>query len=120
MRRPRATAAPRPPLEAVDPAYAVARARRMGAEAELRRLELRRRHGELVERGLVERRVGLWARRLQDTLVRWPARIGAELAASLGVEEAALTRALEGHVRRLCRELAGERGDRDGPPPRGA
>jgi hypothetical protein len=79
----------------------------------LRALELRKRTGDLLERRLVERRVGLWARRLQDALIRWPARIGAELAASLGVEEAALTRALEAHVRRLCRELAGERVDLD-------
>src|SRR4029453_5185470 len=96
-----------------SPAYLAARARMMATEAELRRLELRRRHGELVDRGLVERRVGAWARRLQDTLVRWPARIGAELAAGPGVGGAALTRVLEAHVRRLCRELAGERGDRD-------
>jgi hypothetical protein len=98
----------------IPPTYTEARARFMTTLAALRRLELEKRQGDLLERRLVERRVESWARRLRETLVRWPTRIGAELAASLGVEEAALTRALEAHVRRLCRELAGERADLDG------
>jgi hypothetical protein len=85
----------------------------MATLADLRRLELEKRQGDLLERRLVERRVALWARRLQEALARFPSRIGAELAASLGVEEAALTQALEAKIHRLCRELAGERVDLD-------
>jgi hypothetical protein len=114
----RAANATAPELEAgagpAPPTYTEARARFMATVAELRALELRKRTGDLLERRLVERRCAYWARRLQDSLIRWPARIAAEAAASLGVEEAALTRALDAHVRRLCRELAGERVDLDG------
>lgn len=112
MRRRSNAAAPElEPGVPAPPTYTEARARFMATVADLRALELRRRQGDLLERRLIERRVGLWARRLQEALVRWPARIGAEAAASLGVEEAALTRVLEAHVRRLCRELASERID---------
>src|SRR5262245_4991074 len=116
-RRRTATAAVDRELEAgggpIPPTYTEARARIMTTLAALRALELERKRVDLLERRPVERRAAFWARRLQDSLVRWPARFGAELAAALGVEEAALSRELDRHVRRLCRELAGERCDLD-------
>ena len=64
---------------------ASAKTRKETALADLRELELRRRRGELLERRVVENRVFELARRERDAWLTWPARVGAVLAAELGV-----------------------------------
>lgn len=95
-------------------AYAAAATRAKRAEAERRELEVAVLRGTLVNRARVEARVAAWARRLRESLIRWPARIGAELAAATGADELALDRELEEHVHRLCADLAAESCDLDG------
>jgi hypothetical protein len=48
---------------------------------------------------------------LRDAWLTWPARIGPQLAADLGVEPAVLVTALEDLVRAHLEELASERYD---------
>jgi hypothetical protein len=95
-------------------AYQQARAAKTAIEAERAALELRRRQGELVDRALGERLVFAFGRRQRDAWLAWPARIGAELAAALGVDAAALVVQLEAYVARQLEELSGERFDLGG------
>jgi hypothetical protein len=91
-----------------------ARAAKTAIEAERAALELRRRQGELVDRALGERLVFAFGRRQRDAWLAWPARIGAELAAALGIDGAALVVQLEAYVARQLEELSGERFDLGG------
>jgi hypothetical protein len=95
-------------------AYDAARTAAMVAEAQLKQLAVQERQGVLVNRATGERIVYAFARRHRDAWIVWPARIGAELAAVLGVEAAELIPQLEAYVTRQLDELASERFDLDG------
>ena len=80
-----------------------ARAAVMVAEAQLRQLRLTERRGELLDRQATLATFFTAIRAIRDAWLTWPARIGAELAADLGVELSALMIALEPYVRRRSR-----------------
>lgn len=88
-----------------------ARTRKMVAEAARAQLELEARRGALVDRVAGERIVFAFGRRHRDAWLAWPARIGAEFAAALGVEAAAVIVQLEAYVAHHLEELSGERFD---------
>jgi hypothetical protein len=87
-------------------ALAHARATIAIADAELRRLRVAERRGELVSRHTTLAKFYAALRSVRDALQAWPARAGAEIAAELHVEPARLMIVLEPHVRRLLDELA--------------
>jgi hypothetical protein len=95
--------------------YQAARATAMEAEATLKRLAQRERQGQLLDRGVVERRVADLARRFRAALEAWPAQVAADLAARLGVDAGVLVGELERRVAAFLRELADERGTFERP-----
>ncbi|WP_241427743.1 hypothetical protein [Fertoeibacter niger] len=70
-------------------------------KAQERRIRLQKLKGELIERARALSLVFRLAREVRDTWVNWPARSSALMAAELGVEPAAMQKALEKHVRGL-------------------
>jgi class 3 adenylate cyclase len=81
------------------------------AEAQLRKLRLEERHGQLLDRQTTLAQVFAFVRGFRDAWQSWPARVAAELAAELGVEQSRVAIALETYVRRHLDELAGARFD---------
>ena len=77
-------------------------------EAELLRIELEKAKGQLVDRVMVDRAIFSAARAARDAWATWPLRIGSELAATLGVDEAVLVPALKRAVRQHLEELSEE------------
>lgn len=75
-------------------------------KAQERRLKLSKLKGELIDRGRALALVFRLAREARDAWVTWPARAAALMAAELGVEPAAMQKALESHVRAHLDELA--------------
>jgi len=75
-------------------------------KAQERRLRLQKMKGELVDRARAVAVVFRLAREQRDAWVNWPARAAALMAAELGVEAAAMQKALEDHVRAHLDELA--------------
>jgi hypothetical protein len=86
-----------------------ARAAKTVIDAQRARLELDHRRGALISRDLAVHKVFSFARMLRDAWLTWPARVGPQLAADLGVEPAVLVIALENLVRVHLEELARER-----------
>jgi hypothetical protein len=81
-------------------------------EAQLRRLQLDQRRGELVSRSRAQLKAFHFARTLRDSLQAWPTRAGPQLAALFEIDDvAAFTVALEDAVRTLLDDLANERVD---------
>ena len=80
-------------------------------KAQERRIRLQKLKGELIERARALALVFRLAREVRDAWVNWPARSSALLAAELGVEPAAMQKALEKHVRAHLDELAEVRPD---------
>jgi hypothetical protein len=78
-------------------------------DAQRARLELDHRRGALISRDVAVHKVFSFARMLRDSWLTWPARVGPQLAADLGVEPAVLVIALEDLVRAHLAELASER-----------
>jgi hypothetical protein len=87
-------------------------------EAQLRRLRLEERRGALLDRRTYLAKFFTTVRAMRDAWLAWPARIGPELAADLGLETTRVMIALEPYVRRQLDELAGVRLDVDGRRPR--
>ena len=75
-------------------------------KAQERRIRLQKLKGELVDRARAVAVVFRLAREERDAWVNWPARAAALMAAELGVEAAAMQKALEKHVRAHLDELA--------------
>lgn len=75
-------------------------------KAQERRIRLQKLKGELIDRARVTALVFRLAREERDSWVNWPARAAALMAAELGVEAAAMQKALEKHVRAHLDELA--------------
>ena len=80
-------------------------------KAQERRIRLQKLKGELIERDRTTALVFRIAREERDSWVNWPARAAALMAADLGVEPAAMQKALEKHVRAHLDELAEVRPD---------
>lgn len=75
-------------------------------KAQERRLKLSKLKGEIIDRGRALALVFRLAREARDAWATWPARAAALMAAELGVEPAAMQKALESHVRAHLDELA--------------
>lgn len=75
-------------------------------KAQERRIRLQKLKGELIDRGRALALVFRLARQERDVWVNWPARVAALMAADLGVEPAAMQKALEKHVRSQLDDLA--------------
>jgi hypothetical protein len=88
-----------------------ARTARMIVKVKRERLALELQRGRLVARDRVERQAFAFARGLREAWLTWPARIGAELAATLGIDATVLTVALETYVHRHLEDLARTRFD---------
>jgi hypothetical protein len=86
-----------------------ARTATMLVEAQLRRLRLEERRGQLLDRQTTLAKVFTVLRSVRDAWLAWPARVGPELAAELGVDPTTLMITLEPYVRRQLDELAGVR-----------
>ena len=80
-------------------------------KAQERRIRLQKLKGELIERARALSLVFRLAREVRDAWVNWPARAAALMAADLGVEPAAMQKALEKHVRAHLDEIAEVRPD---------
>jgi hypothetical protein len=100
-----------PPAAAPLPALTQARTALVLAEAQLRRLRLEERHGSLLDKQATLARVFAFVRGFRDAWQSWPARVAAELAAEVGVDQARMAIALETYVRRHLDELAASRFD---------
>jgi hypothetical protein len=86
-------------------------------EAQIRRLRLEERRGALLDRRTTLAKFFTAVRAMRDAWLAWPARIGPELAADLGLDAPHVMIALELYVRRQLEELADARLDL-GPPAR--
>ena len=75
-------------------------------KAQERRIRLQKLKGELIDRARALALVFRLARQERDVWVNWPARVAALMAADLGVEPAAMQKALETHVRSQLDDLA--------------
>ena len=75
-------------------------------KAQLRRIELAKKKGELVDRARAMALVFRLARQERDAWVGWPARVAALIAAELGVGAHATQIVLERHVREHLESLA--------------
>src|SRR5262245_45985856 len=80
-------------------------------DVQAKRLALEQRRGALISRDRATLKAFAFARMVRDAWLTWPARIGPQLAADLGVEPAVLVIALEDRVRQHLEELASERCD---------
>src|SRR5262245_12850762 len=80
-------------------------------EAQLRRLRLEERRGALLDRQTTLAKFFTTVRAMRDAWLAWPARIGPELAADLGLDATRVMIALEPYVRRQLQELANARLD---------
>jgi|SRR5262245_11321117 len=88
-----------------------ARTARMIVKVKRERLALELQRGRLVARDRVERQAFAFGRGFREAWLTWPARIGAELAATLGIDATVLTVALETYVHRHLEDLAHTRFD---------
>jgi hypothetical protein len=86
-----------------------ARAAAIVLDVRAKQLALDQRRGSLIPRDRVVLKLFSFSRMLRDRWQAWPARVGPQLAAELGVEPAALVVALEELVRAHLEELASER-----------
>ena len=68
-------------------------------KAQLRRIELAKKKGELVDRARTTALVFRLARQERDTWIGWPSRVAALMATELGVSTHAMQTVLEKHVR---------------------
>lgn len=106
-----ARAAERPPASVTGPQLAQARAAALVVDVQAKRLTLEQLRGALIPRDRAIAKAFSFARTLRDICQTWPARIGPQLAADLGIEPTGLVVALEGYVREQLEELASERSD---------
>jgi hypothetical protein len=74
-------------------------------EAHLRRLQVQRLRGELINRKQAESVVYGWARQERDAWLSWPARVAPQLAADLQVDHRTVHVILEQYVHQHLEEL---------------
>jgi hypothetical protein len=77
----------------------------------LKELEFLQKSGELVPKALAERVLFEEARAYRDTLLNWPTRVSALIAADLEVDADRVAEVLTGHVHKLLASLADPAGD---------
>jgi hypothetical protein len=75
-------------------------------KAQLRRIELQRKKGEVVDRARATALVFRLARQERDAWAGWPSRVAAMMAAELGLGAHAMQTVLERHVRVQLESLA--------------
>jgi hypothetical protein len=75
-------------------------------KAQLQRLELQKKRGELVDRARAIALVFRLARQERDAWVGWPARVAAIMAAEVGIGAHSMQTILERHVRDHLEQLA--------------
>jgi hypothetical protein len=80
-------------------------------QAQLHRLRLEERRGTLLDRQTTLAKFFTAIRAIRDAWLAWPARVGPELAADLGLDATRVMIALEPYVRRQLHELADARLD---------
>lgn len=71
----------------------------------LRQLEFEQKSGELIELSMAERVLFEGARAQRDAWLNWPARVGAMIAADLGLEADRVTEILTTHVHKHIEQL---------------
>lgn len=71
----------------------------------LRQLEFEQKSGELIELSVAERVLFEGARAQRDAWLNWPARVGAMIAADLGLEADRVTEILTTHVHKHIEQL---------------
>ena len=98
-----------PPPGVTGSQLAQARAAAVIVDVQVKRLALEQRRGALISRDRAVLKAFAFARLLRDAWLTWPARVGPQLAAAFYVDAAALTIALEDHVRQHLTDLARER-----------
>ena len=86
-----------------------ARAAAVILDVQTKRLNLEQRRGALISRDLALNKAFTFARLLRDACQAWPSRVGPALAAQFELDPAAVTVALDDHMRQLLEELASER-----------
>ena len=91
--------------------YDDARAAREALKAHSALLDLRARRGELIEASVAEGVLFEAMRGVRDAWATWPARVAAEMAARLRVDQATLMLELEAAVRRQLMALADPKSD---------
>ncbi|PRG81300.1 elements of external origin [Burkholderia multivorans] len=94
-----------PPLPTGGTSLLQARTVNEVLKAQLHKVELAQRKGELVDRAQAVAHVFKLARSERDAWLNWPARISAQMAARLDVDAHALHVALEAAVREHLQEL---------------
>jgi len=93
------------------PALTQARTALLLTETQLRRLRLDERRCQLLNRQATLAHFLATMHAIRDAFLGWPARVGPELAADLGVDATKVMIALEPYVRRQLEELADVRLD---------
>jgi len=88
-----------------------ARAALAVAEVQLKRLQLDRARGGLVDKQIAVAKAFAYGRLIRDAWLAWPARVGPLLAAQFERDAPAVTVALEAYVREHLEQLASERVD---------
>ena len=86
-----------------------ARAAAIVLDVQTKRLALEQRRGALISRDLAVNKAFSFARTIRDACLTWPTRVGPALAATFDLDAAAVTVALDEHMRQLLEELASER-----------
>jgi hypothetical protein len=94
------------PITAGGPSFLQARTANEVLKAQERKLRLQRLKGELIDRARATAQVFTLARQERDAWVQWPARVAADLAASLGLETHTVQVELETAVKAHLAELA--------------
>jgi hypothetical protein len=94
------------PITAGGPSFLQARTANEVLKAQERKLRLQRLKGELIDRARATAQVFTLARQERDVWVQWPARVAADLAASLGLETHTVQVELEAAVKAHLAELA--------------
>jgi hypothetical protein len=89
-----------------SPSFLQARTANEVLKAQERKLRLQRLKGELIDRARATAQVFTLARQERDAWVQWPARVAADLAASLGLETHTVQVELEAAVKAHLAELA--------------
>jgi hypothetical protein len=89
-----------------SPSFLQARTANEVLKAQERRLRLQRLKGELIDRARATAQVFTLARQERDAWAQWPARVAADLAASLGLETHKVQTELEAAVKAQLAELA--------------
>jgi hypothetical protein len=86
-----------------------ARAAAVIIDVQTKRLNLEQRRGALISKDRATLTAFSFARTIRDACQAWPSRVGPALAAQFELDPAAVTVALDEHMRALLEELASER-----------